>query len=228
MTTESHLNPTKIKSQQVAQSVIIDYMMSCKTGKSLDFNKALYTLVNSFNDLPQEVIEPICYLIQQVAKKEVKAMNLDNPFKVCSLFRAKKDVRYYLNHIYSNNEYLIASDGCSLVRVKHEVPAGYYSDTGIMQHDTDYAKFPNFEKAYNKISYDRVYNIDELKIGGILSDGTKYLTIESKSNLYAFDESLINRIKKLGITEFYLLDSLTGLHFKHNNIDGILMCIRVP
>ena len=50
--------------------------------------------------------------------------------KLLNKFKAKGDVRSYLNYIYSNSVYLMASDGHKVARVKISEAQGYYDGRG--------------------------------------------------------------------------------------------------
>lgn len=62
---------------------------------------------------------------------------------------AKQDVRYYLNHVYVERDRIIATDGHRLHMASNDdkLPDGFYCPkTMILQHEPDYAKFPDVDR----------------------------------------------------------------------------------
>lgn len=83
-----------------------------------------------------------------------------------ALAAGKKDVRRYLNWIYSNGEDSVAMDSHRLHVVRGTAkPKGYYSVDApdVLVHDDEYARYPDIE---------RVIPTSEDKLTGTLDDAT--------------------------------------------------------
>jgi hypothetical protein len=153
----------------------------------------------------------------------------DSPFKLASLFRAKKDVRYYLNAIYSDGENLIASDGHAIIKINHTVPAGWYHDNGIVNPDMD-AKFPDFMRVYNTKSTDTANGCNPLDANNewYMMDAKKpyqivRVTSDANKDGIWFNADYIDRARRAGATAYYLCEG--SLYFTGPNFDGFVMHI---
>ena len=60
--------------------------------------------------------------------------------------RGKDDIRYYLNHVYSDGNRLIATDGHRVHIMVKSLEPGFYDDNLQKVHDTDYGKFPEIDR----------------------------------------------------------------------------------
>jgi hypothetical protein len=166
----------------------------------------------------------LAYYINASQKKDFKKIKNDCPFKLVSNFIGKKDVRYFLNYIYSNGEELIGSNGHVLIKVKHAIDSGFYTKEKV-KIDMD-TKYPNFDKVFNQpltteidIDSGIKFQID-LKITAI-----GYSTEGKQLN---FDVKYIELLKRLGIKKIQLFSGgVSGLYFKSDNnsieFDGVIM-----
>lgn len=171
----------------------------------------------------------LAYYINASQKKDFKKIKNDCPFKLVSNFIGKKDVRYYLNYIYSNGEELIGSNGHVLIKVKHVIDSGFYTKEKV-KIDMD-TKYPNFDKAFNQpltteIDIDSGIKFQfDLKITAI-----GYSTDGKQIN---FDVKYIELLKRLGIKKIQLFSGgINGLYFKSNlndmEFDGVVMALNDP
>ena len=167
----------------------------------------------------------LAYYINASQKKDFKNIKNDCPFKLASYFIGKKDVRYYLNYIYSNGEELIGSNGHVLIKVKHAIDSGFYTKEKV-KIDMD-TKYPNFDKVFNQpltteIDIDSGIKFQyDLKITAI-----GYNTTEGKQ--INFNVKYIELLKRLGIKKIQLFSGgVSGLYFKSDNnsieFDGVIM-----
>ena len=202
----------------------IKCLLESKVRSSLSYNEALATLAGFYDDIPDTIKESIIYMVQTAQTKEKGLVKLNNPFKLASLFRAKKELRYYLNYIYSSGECLVASTGYVLISVPHKCEPGFYSDTGILVEGPEFSKYPDFNRHLASINKDKSYVISDFKIGGVVGKN-KYLILEGVD--IAFDGAYINLIKRVGVKEVYLLNLNKGLYFKSPAFEGLVMSMRV-
>ena len=71
---------------------------------------------------------------------------IKGPFHWLVKARGNKDVRYYLNYVYSDGKRLISTDGHRAhVVYGNERPAGWYDDNEQLAHDPDWATYPNID-----------------------------------------------------------------------------------
>lgn len=203
----------------------IDMLLNHKT-KTTNFNQALKSIVDapSQNDIPLDVL---CWLIQQSQKKELKNVKLDNPFKLASLFRAKKDVRYYLTAIHSTGEFLEASNGHTYIRINHKVDPGFYSDSGILLPEFN-AKFPYVgPKLAEGMTVIESFAFDDGIACFAGEVAVKHWT-DKKGHKHAFAEDYIKTMKRLGQSSFDLIEFCGGaMCLKTDFYTAIVMPIRL-
>lgn len=176
-----------------------------------------------------EIKSALAFFIKENQKKAFKKIAKDDPFKLASNFMGIKDIRYYLNYIYSNGQNLIASNGHILISIDHKVNEGFYTKEGIL---TEFdAKYPDFNKVFNQ-SFDEPININS----GIEEQKTAKLTYVNYKNqkgiVQAFDKIYIDKLKKLGVEKIQLFNgSMFGLYFESSEKEkltytGIIMGLR--
>lgn len=208
--------------------------------KKITFNTALLQLSNDpkLLELDAMSIEAVRFLIMTSEKKVVAPLKTNDPFKLASLFMAKNDIRYYLNHIYSDGKQLIASNGHVLIRVQHECQEGFYTKAGIREYDADYAKFPDFTKAFQKVNDKMIAKIidGEKRIVTSKMTGkqvTSEMTVQQVTGISDtgetktewFNRDYLALVKRIKPDHISLGDDV--LYFKGSNFDGIVMPIRV-
>ncbi|MDE3021836.1 MAG: hypothetical protein KGI54_08255 [Pseudomonadota bacterium] len=202
--------------------------------KNMGFNKALHMLAgkDTLDLTDPEYSNTIRWLIQKAAQKEKASVNpKDNHWKLASLFRANKDVRYYLNMIHATGSHLVASNGHVLIQIENNAPPGFYSDTGILLEGSDYAKFPDFNRIMGTVN--KECPIDYLK-GETGSYSTKtsavhYRKLTAKTSgtqlASAYYLEYLNILKRIGIKTAYLCESC--LYFEGEGFKGLIMPMRI-
>ena len=87
-------------------------------------------------------------------------------FQWVALAMGNKDVRHYLNYVYSDGNRLIATDGSRAHCIRNaNYPAGYYDKQGNLVHDTNFAKFPDIDRVIPET--DKLTYFNELEITAI-------------------------------------------------------------
>jgi len=128
-----------------------------------------------------------------------------NDFQWVAQAMGVKDVRHYLNFIYSDGIRLMATDGSRIHMIKNaNYPAGYYDKNGNMVENQDFAKYPDIDRVIpetDKLTYfstlkitavegkkefAEVYDFEDIRICA------KYL----KQACQYFDNALINHSDK--------------------------------
>ena len=209
----------------------LNLLLETKT-PGINADKALKTLLewNTVERLSSDETLALCWLVQATQKKALaKLKPSDSPFKLASLFRAKTDVRYYLNAIYSDGEKLIACDGHTIIRVNHTAPKGYYHDNGLANPAMD-AKYPDFSRI-NKTINTQLYNeCNPLDAGNTrdMIDAKKpfqvvHVTSEANKTGAWFNADYVDRARRAGATAYYICEG--NLYFVGPNFDGFVMQI---
>ena len=177
------------------------------------------------SELPLHLQRSILFLAQSANKKEQGKVKLDNPFKLASLFMAKDDVRYYLNYIHSTGESLIASNGHVLIRITQFFEQGFYNKSGVLVENKDFAKFPDFQKVYEKPKSE-LFELD-------ISDQSihyhnKKQVIYVKINDTYYMKQYIDILKKIGIDKVSQSEEkdMKILYFSKDNFSGVIMPIK--
>ena len=185
-----------------------------------------------WNNNDKEARNALSWLIANAQKKalaKVKPMNC--PFKLASIFMAKKDVRYYLQQIYSTGTHLVASNGHVLIKIYHACESGFYDAMGSKTYME--ARYPEFDKMM--ANFHRDYQV------ALINDTLKFYDAKIKSYTYSdnhiFDAKYIDFLtKKLGLKHGYLCVNNNGgddiLFFESSNESkiqfvGCVMPLRV-
>jgi len=210
----------------------LNLLLETKT-TGIDANKALQTLLefNTVERLSSSETLALAWLVQATQKKALATLKpSDSPFKLASLFRAKKDVRYCLNAIYSDGEYLLGCDGHTIIRINHTVPKGFYHDNGIINPDIE-AVFPDFMRVYNTKNTSIANECNPLDANNerdMLSAKKPFqvVRVASEANKTGawFNADYIDRTRRAGATAYYLCEG--SLYFTGPNFDGFVMQIR--
>jgi hypothetical protein len=194
-----------------------------KPNDNITFNQALADIATIADNLDAQAITALQYMINKAQKKEAGQLKLDNPFKVASLFMAKKDIRFYLNFIYSDGAHLIASNGHIAIVVNHACQSGFYNSTGTLIENEDFAKLPNFDK-YLQLVNEIEINPDALKNGELKIDG-KYQVRCIDNNVW-FNDDYLAIFRRLKPENIYLINHY-HLLAKADNYTAIIMPISV-
>lgn len=190
--------------------------------KKIDFQKAYAALANSLIIEKLDVYErdALRYMITKATTKEKAALKPnENPFKLASLFMAKKDPRYYLCGIHATGTHLIAINGHMIIMVEHACEPGVYDALGVRIPDSSEWKLPDVSR-YFKLQFSPVdYLSGEESIVGHtparLLGGTK------------FDINYLKLLKRINTKETGLstdtINNFRVLQFVGDNFKGILM-----
>jgi len=173
---------------------------------------------NGYNNLSSNILNVLHYLIQKQVGKEIKARPITDPFKLASLFMGKKDVRYYLNYVYSDGIFLTASNGHIAAKIKHQCDPGYYDGAGNLQADVD-AKYPDFTKVISCETKQEV--IISEAVEDIIS-GYHVMTIGG----IHYQKIYVDKLKKVGCTSWRILQNHALIGELNNHI-FMVMNIKV-
>ncbi len=105
--------------------------------------------------LPDDMAKLYAFFLPPVSKPKT-------PDQWVSLAMGKKDVRYYLNYLYSDGARLTATDGHRLHFIRSELPEGYY-DTAMNKCLVD-TKYPDISCFLKEHDYENPLDITKLKI----------------------------------------------------------------
>lgn len=190
--------------------------------KKMNYSDALAALANdpAIENLDFYTIDAIRFMVSKAAAKEKAALKVtDSPFKLASLFMAKKDPRYYLCGIHADGQTLTASNSHIAVRVAHECPAAIYDAMGVEIPDSKDWKMPNTSLWFDISSAE----IDiESGINGMVGK-----TVAKVFGDKSFDAGYLKTIKRAGATRYEIATvSINGLYclkFFGPNFSGVLM-----
>jgi hypothetical protein len=137
-------------------------------GYKLDAKKAVSIICqdDSIDGLHPETRAAIAFMLRKTESKAANKKELTNPFWLAAKFMAKKDVRYYLNYIYSDGNTLTASTGHVLIQVSHKCEPGFYDRLGNLVESPEFAKFPNCERLLADVSNPKPFDISDFKDAG--------------------------------------------------------------
>jgi len=194
--------------------------------KGFSYDDALRTLVNDdmLSDLNSKTIKAISFLVQSQAKKELKALKLDNPFKLASLFHGKKDIRNYLNYIYATGDHLISSNGHIMIKIENKSDVGFYNDIG-QKNDMEVG-YPSLN-ILESVNFDNPINLSDGVEG--IEGSFKYKEYEFNDKYIAFNSDYIAILKRIGINQCYLYraNHIICLYFKGSGFEGVLCSLSV-
>jgi len=122
-----------------------------------------------------------------------------------ALAAGKKDVRFYLNYIYSDGKRLMATDGSRLHLVKTDkYEPGYYDRAGTKIHDIDWHTYPNVDRVIpNEELLDAKVAFSELEMSVTPKASAPY------DHVYYFGDTCV--------CSAYLKEAVLG--FNHNTIE---------
>lgn len=147
-----------------------------------------------------------------------------DPFKAAALFIGKKDVRNYLNFIYSDGEALTASDGSALIVIKHKAEPGYYDKQG--QKIGLEARYPRFEKVFNGCTKAEPVELATGTPEQLSRDKVIKFNFNGGEPTY-YDAKYIKYMKKIGVTAVYIVadfeQRLIKLYYEKDNFKGVIM-----
>lgn len=90
---------------------------------------------------------------------------IKTPFDWLVKARANKDVRYYLNYVFSDGKRSMATNGHTLHVIDSERVEGFYNDAGQRVDNGDMGKFPDIDRVIPENDGTRtVLNVSELKL----------------------------------------------------------------
>lgn len=185
----------------------------------MNYTQAKFELQNA----PIEYKEAIDYLLAQQRKKEVKALKISNPYKLASMFRAKRDKRKHLNYIYSNGSKLIASNGYIAIEIDHVAPEGYYDDLGAPLSGIE-CRYSSFDRAFS-FNLERVCIEFKDEVEMVRISGKKYVSDLAFGNIM-FNKKYVDLFKKAGATGGVYNGFALIVDLPKHNARGIIMPLR--
>lgn len=173
-------------------------------------------------------------LANYILKEETKTLPTTNPFKLGILFAGKKDVRPYLNYIYSDGSKLLASNGHIIIIIDHQAEKGFYNGAGL-RVDLDW-KYPEFRRDYIKESVEFwPVQIDDFET--VIHEKSALCGFTACNNLNAVGKVFIsntykNLLKKVGATEvtpFFTNNEPVGVAFylPEMKAKGVILCVKI-
>jgi len=99
---------------------------------------------------------------------------IKNPFHWLVKAHGNKDVRFYLNHVYSDGARLLSTDGHRLHVINEVKPAGWYDDNKVLVHEPSWAKYPDIEKIMPTGNREEI-KLSEIEINVLDEKTTVYL-----------------------------------------------------
>jgi len=106
-----------------------------KPSKSAAFYIVL-SIVENYGATDEQLAQLYAFFLPPVAK-------IKSPFDWLVKARGEKDVRYYLNHVYSDGKKTMATDGHRAHVINEKRPAGWYDDNDQLIQDPAWAKYPD-------------------------------------------------------------------------------------
>ena len=143
-----------------------------KPNKTYAFNVVL-DIIESYGATDAQLASLYAFFLPPVTK-------IKGPFDWLVKARGNQDVRYYLNHVYSDGEKLISTDGSRAHVVKEKRPAGWYDDNEQLIHTPDWARYPNIDEVLPCTGSSFALDIKELPIQ----------TVDLKDQLYVMPNGL--------------------------------------
>ena len=125
-----------------------------KKPKKADIFKTITKIIETDNATDQQLADLYAFFIPQVAK-------IKTPFHWLVKARGVNDVRYYLNHVYSDGTRTMATNGHVAHILNEPRPEGYYDDNE--QLITVDGKFPDIDRVMPS-GDGVVVNINDLKV----------------------------------------------------------------
>jgi len=186
---------------------------------------------SSLSPTETELVYAVGWLLKQTQKKEAARLKTDGPFKLASLFLAKRDVREFLNSIYSDGQYLIASNGRVLIRVAHRVDPGYYDVFGNLILP-EIGKYPDFSRLFNSAS--KQTPLLDLADAKLVQSTAKIQVgvFETEYGPAAFNVDYLQLLKRVGIKSARVrFPEENGQHLffeaENGGFHGVVMAVRI-
>jgi hypothetical protein len=148
-----------------------------KAPKKLDIYLSLLGAIKAgqltYDNLNQPELEQLLAYFQPPTPRKPKTFHE----WVALALPDKKEIRYYLHHMYSNGKHLIATDGHRMhVAFDVDLAEGFYTNT--LEPVTVDGKFPDWERVLVK----NIGRTEELKLDGLkVQQG-----VSNKKNFHAF------------------------------------------
>jgi hypothetical protein len=102
-------------------------------------------LIDAYNNHDDNAAEAALVALYSFFSESVKKMKEYNPFQWTAMAIGQKDIRSFLNYVYSDGSNLIGTDGCRMHVVPYmDYPAGYYDSNMVKIDKTD--QYPDWEK----------------------------------------------------------------------------------
>ena len=192
--------------------------------KNMNYQKAFAALAEDLNieQLDPYTLDAIRYMVTKASGKEKAALKPNaSPFKLASLFMAKKDRRYYLCGIHANGTHLVATNGHMVIMVEHACEPGVYDALGMPIPGANEWKLPDvsryFKLHFNPVDYlsgeESIVGHTPARLLGDTKFSIEYLKLIKRINT-----------KETGLSA-ETINERRVLHFAGDNFKGILMPI---
>ncbi|MCK4870783.1 MAG: hypothetical protein KAS93_06710 [Gammaproteobacteria bacterium] len=109
--------------------------LSRKPNKPAAFDIVL-SIIESYGATDEQLADLYAFFLPPVTK-------IKSPFHWLVRARGDKDVRYYLNHVYSDGKKTMATDGHRAHVINEKRPAGWYDDNDQIIQDPAWATYPD-------------------------------------------------------------------------------------
>lgn len=179
-------------------------MLFNKDKSKLNKDKAfehIKELMNKFDDGEPIVADDLAPLLSFFMPAVTKSKAAKDDFYGVALASGIKDIRYYLNYVYSDGEVVVATDGYRLHITPYELPEGFYCHkTKTLLHDKNYHNYVKWEQII-PTNYKNRVKFSEIEI---IHD-EEYTTKVPKVQIH-YNGSLITKV-----SEKYINDAITFL-----------------
>jgi len=179
----------KDSTQRIAQ---LAANLSKKPNKTYAFNVVL-DIIENYGATDTQLASLYAFFLPPITK-------IKSPFDWLVKARGNRDVRYYLNHVYSDGERTMATDGSRLHVINEKRTAGWYDDNEQLVHNEDWARYPDVDQVLPCSGSSFTLKVKDLPIH----------TVDLKTHLYVMPDGW-------GMNKQYI-DEACGLSSDHSVI----------
>ncbi len=146
-------------------------------------------------------------------------------FQWVALAMGNKDVRYYLNFVYSDGKRLMATDGHRLHLVyTDDYKPGFYDKAGTWLHDTDFAKFPDVNRIIPET--DKQIKLDSMELNHDMTASKEYQRIYDFDEIRVCSKYLDQAIEYQNTNTIHYLNKDRAVVIRNNDKLAVVMPMR--